>query len=328
MILDTNLTRYNVLKFLVNNLSTYIPENSENDQKDFITAISPIQILLKNVEELISESPIITKTQLDIKSKNEGIVSAEIDSKDNMVDKGSAETSDLENKYDEITNLLGKNIIKSEAAFGESEIDLLFLKKITGKELSSKEKTGYACKQLVFKYLKGVTELSEKIFRIYRNQIKEMLDNLSIDYFFNNNNNVVLSKKVNTRGFLSCAYDDSIYTLGLFLIFLENGVLLYVDWIFNKKNQNILQLKSDLDCVLSNCQYFFFLRTLNSELSIKGSRQIRQWCSWEIGKFYQYAVNLERKKFYIDTFNINERPNDLLRDFNNLKRIDELGNDK
>lgn len=327
MILDTILTRYNVFKFLANNLSTYIPENSENNQADFIAAISTIQMLLKNVEGLISEGPGITKKKLDMNSKDEGLFPTETDSKYTMDDKGSVKSGDLENKYNEITKLLEKNITKSEITFGVKEIDLSFLKKKISKDLSSKEKTWYASKQLVFTYIKGVTELSEKIFRIYRKQINKMLNNLSIDSFFNDDNNVVLSKEVSSRGFLSCAYDDNIYTLGLFLFFLEKGILLYVDWIFNKKNQDILQLKSDLDCVLSNCQYFFFLRTLNSELSIKGSRQIRQWCSWEIGKFYQYAVDLERKKFFIDTFNVNEKPNDLLSDFSNLKRIDEIRND-
>lgn len=214
-----------------------------------------------------------------------------------------------------------ENIEKSEEYWSAIKDDLPImdklrdLEKFLDKSKMKEKKTWYAVRQLIFHYLKQVIDLSEKIFNIYIEEITNSLVEVKIDYFGDQSRISVISQEVEERAFLSYAYTDKLYTLGIFLMFLENHILLYVDWIFNEKNNNIKKLKNDIDFILSNCNYFIFLRTPNSELSIKGARHIRQWCSWEIGKFYEYAKTEEKSKYIIDSFGTETKNNDLLENF-------------
>ncbi|HEL9598552.1 TPA: hypothetical protein ACGOW9_001396 [Streptococcus suis] len=107
--------------------------------------------------------------------------------------------------------------------------------------------------------------------------------------------------------FLSHAYLDRLYTLGLFKFFYDKGVYLYIDWMHNtaSNQQNVVPLKQLLGQELDNSNQLLFLRTINSELSISGgNHQVRQWCSWEIGYFEKSkGLNSQNNKlFYIDAY--------------------------
>jgi len=51
--------------------------------------------------------------------------------------------------------------------------------------------------------------------------------------------------------------------------------------------------------VLKNSDQFLFLQSLNSELQIKGSHNIKGWCSWEMGNYYSIK---KREKYYIELY--------------------------
>jgi hypothetical protein len=101
--------------------------------------------------------------------------------------------------------------------------------------------------------------------------------------------------------FLSYAHVDKLYTLGLFHIFKDNGIFLYIDWMNNGEITEVDKLKSTLNKAMEDSKQFLFLRTLNSELGILGSGQIRQWCSWEIGNYY---CKNKQEKFYTNIYEI------------------------
>ena len=101
--------------------------------------------------------------------------------------------------------------------------------------------------------------------------------------------------------FLSHAYTDQPFTISLFKYLYKKHIYLYVDWMHNTKMQT-LNLKDSLIRELSSSHQILFLRTLNSELKLRGgNNQIRQWCAWEIGCFdciNQYNNN----KFYFNVY--------------------------
>lgn len=103
--------------------------------------------------------------------------------------------------------------------------------------------------------------------------------------------------------FLSHAYTDQLFTIALFKCLYDNGIYLYVDWMHNTKMQT-LKLKDSLIRELNSSHQILFLRTLNSELKLRGgNNQIRQWCAWEIGCFdciNQYNNN--NNKFYFNVY--------------------------
>lgn len=94
---------------------------------------------------------------------------------------------------------------------------------------------------------------------------------------FNNNEENGLKTPIN-RVFLSHAFDDHLYTFSLFLFMLKNQVFLYVDWLFCKPLNNGIEIKKNLENELALASQLLFLRTVNSEFSIKGSGNIRGWC--------------------------------------------------
>lgn len=44
------------------------------------------------------------------------------------------------------------------------------------------------------------------------------------------------------------------------------------------------------------------MRTVNSEFSIRGSGNIRGWCSWELGAFYTLNKMQNANKYYIELY--------------------------
>lgn len=123
--------------------------------------------------------------------------------------------------------------------------------------------------------------------------------------------------------FLSHAYIDRVYTLGLFLYFYDKGIYLYIDWMHQEQGLITQKIKSNLLLAINNSAQLLFLRTLNSELGLQGgSRQIRQWCAWEIGTFDYKSNNTRSEGFYIDRYNRQVKSKSLLiQDYQPLRAI-------
>ena len=102
--------------------------------------------------------------------------------------------------------------------------------------------------------------------------------------------------------FLSHAFDDKLYTLSLFIFMLKKGIFLYVDWIFSPNFKNGVDIKNNLSKHLSKSKQLLFLRTVNSEFSIRGNGNIRGWCSWELGTFYTLNKMQSNNKYYIELY--------------------------
>ena len=113
---------------------------------------------------------------------------------------------------------------------------------------------------------------------------------LSLDHFAGN------------KVFLSHAFDDKLYTLALFIFMLKKGIFLYVDWIFSPNFKNGIDIKNNLSKHLSESKQLLFLRTVNSKFSIRGSGNIRGWCSWELGTFYALNKMQSDNKYYIELY--------------------------
>lgn len=108
--------------------------------------------------------------------------------------------------------------------------------------------------------------------------------------------------------FLSYAFDDRAYTLHLHNLFINNGVFLYVDDLFDYGHDNSYSIKKALFPWIKMSKYFIFLRSIKSE-SISS---IRPWCSWEIGNSF---TKPSKKCFKIDIFGVRHSLNKLIGDF-------------
>lgn len=129
------------------------------------------------------------------------------------------------------------------------------------------------------------------------------------DLFVTSFSNLNILDKTSSKGnlvFLSYAYTDKLYTIGLFLFFEKRGILLFIDWMNNPEHLSGYELKVSLNKALTKCEQLLFLRSVNSELSIRGSSQIRQWCSWEIGNYY---CKRPSEKFYTAIYEDKVNPN-------------------
>lgn len=125
--------------------------------------------------------------------------------------------------------------------------------------------------------------------------------------------------------FLSHAYIDRVYTLGLFLYFYDKGIYLYIDWMHQSQGLITKKIKSNLLLAINNSAQLLFMRTLNSELGLQGgSRQIREWCAWEIGAFDYKSNNTSSEGFYIDRYRQNRQVksrSQLIQDYQPLRAI-------
>ena len=100
--------------------------------------------------------------------------------------------------------------------------------------------------------------------------------------------------------FLSYAYDDKLYTIGLFFYFMVKNIFLYVDWMHNGKINNGIKLKYILQQKLRHSKQFLFLDTISSQFQISGNWNIRQWCAWEIGCYNR--LGYFDNKFYLSIY--------------------------
>ena len=128
-----------------------------------------------------------------------------------------------------------------------------------------------------------------------------IINQFKVDGNIPNGNRGMSSYDLN-KVFLSHAYDDKLYTLSLFIFMLKNHIFLYVDWIFSPNFKNGVDIKSNLSKHLSESKQLLFLRTVNSEFSIRGSGNIRGWCSWELGTFYTLNKMQSDDKYYIELY--------------------------
>lgn len=108
-----------------------------------------------------------------------------------------------------------------------------------------------------------------------------------------------------TKVFLSYAYEDRLYTLCLHMYMKVHDILLYVDWLFCPGLDSGKEIKENLSAELESSQQFLFLRTVNSELHIRGNKNVRGWCSWEMGYFYNEKSAQE--KFILELYSRKER---------------------
>lgn len=177
-----------------------------------------------------------------------------------------------------------------------------------------KRKIEMDIRRIISKVLDAITD--------YQNdQIKEI--DAIVQIINENYSNTDANKR--NQVFLSHAFVDRLYTLGLFLYFFEQNVYLYVDWMHQPKNSKTKKLKGNLIQEINNSVQLLFLRTLNSELALQGGkRQIREWCAWEIGTFDYKTNGLDKSRFYINRFRQNKQSksrSQLIQDFQPLRGI-------
>ena len=142
------------------------------------------------------------------------------------------------------------------------------------------------------------------------NSLIKLLSDINNSFIsrFQTNERYIHSSKLNithfawNKVFLSHAFDDKLYTLSLFIFMLKKGIFLYVDWLFSPSFKNGVDIKKNLSKHLSDSKQLLFLRTVNSEFSIRGSGNIRGWCSWELGAFYTLNKMQNANKYYIELY--------------------------
>jgi hypothetical protein len=168
------------------------------------------------------------------------------------------------------------------------------------------------------KNLKEINFDSAKDYRYSFNKLINTLNSINNNYIKKHNTENKFHIKTNFYRilssdknfvFLSHAFDDKLYTFSLFVYFIINGVFLYVDWMWAEEFKNGQDIKTNLNNVLKHSNQLLFLRTVNSELAIKGSGNIRGWCSWELGAFYSSKDNNKNEKFYIEMYNLSGKQN-------------------
>lgn len=108
--------------------------------------------------------------------------------------------------------------------------------------------------------------------------------------------------KNRNKVFLSHAFDDKLYTFSLYIYMCMHGIFLYVDWMWSSQLNDGRLIKSNLSKHLMESSQLLFLRTINSEFNIRGSGNIRGWCSWELGNFYGVNEINKHEKYYIELY--------------------------
>lgn len=88
--------------------------------------------------------------------------------------------------------------------------------------------------------------------------------------------------------------------------------------MWNGVNSNSSITKKILEDELNRSKQLLFLRTINSELRIRGNHNIRRWCSWEIGNFYTKHSD---EKYYTSFYDTTEPSNDILDTFKPMKEV-------
>ncbi|HEL1619794.1 TPA: hypothetical protein TXL63_001653 [Streptococcus suis] len=169
-------------------------------------------------------------------------------------------------------------------------------------------------RRCILKVLNAVTEFQNEQLLDMDNLIEIIKREFPID-----------NGKSKNQVFLSHAYVDRAYTLGLFLFFYSKGIYLYIDWMHQGKGLSSKKIKNNLIPAINNSSQLLFLRTLNSELGLQGgNRLIREWCAWEIGTFDFKSRGQSSEGFYINRYRQNNQVksrSSLIQDYQPLKSI-------
>lgn len=183
----------------------------------------------------------------------------------------------------------------NEVQINDTEKELLDI--IKGNEIIQKY---IEVEENPFKNIKNPKNIFNKILNISIHHSNKLID-IFFDQEINQEpfeffSDIIGSEEKYTKVFLSYAYTDKAYTLALFLSLLNDNILLYVDWMHNKKISSGVNLKMSLNTALRDSQQLLFLRSKNSELHLPGAT-IRPWCAWELGSFYM--LGKKKDKFYL-----------------------------
>lgn len=226
----------------------------------------------------------------------------------------------------ELNGLIHRNLTQNRELF-EQMINKEVMKKQSKEKLKrdyerlleSKETNN---KKLFTKLSAFITNISDRLFT-QKNYIAYM------DKVINNTDPTKFHKV-----FLSYAFKDKLYLLGIFDYFYQNNIFLYIDAFHNVEQTDGEVLKDLLKIELESSKQFLFLRTANSELSMRGSYQIRQWCAWEIGYYdkvcknrinRQNASHIDDDFYYFRVYekriDTNRSVNLLIQSFKQLKSI-------
>lgn len=263
----------------------------DSNEIDLIGVLDNLQIILKEFE--------VISFRYDLDSKVFKKLKTEISSWFNKEEKLKAEISLLINHEE---RLLEHDLSVKDDELKQSDIE------------KNKRKIETDIRRIISKVLDAIAE--------YQNVQINDID--TIVQIINKNYSITDRNKRN-QVFLSYAFVDRLFTLGLFLYFYEQNVYLYIDWMHHPKNPKTKKLKNNLMREIQNSKQLLFLRTLNSELALQGGkRQIREWCAWEIGTFDFKTNGLDRSRFYIDRFRQNRQSksrSQLIQDFQPLLGI-------
>lgn len=288
--MNISFKRYDVIMYLSENIeTTFNMFKVEDKLMEFQLYLSALALLLKDIEDI------------NIKDDNY-----------------------LESNF----NLLMNKIIENESNY-KKFLEENLLEGILGNNsflLKYKDieyKTPYDLKALLLSYMNFVTLLSNKLYENYDEIFKHIANEIKLSNFTNSTSyNQLFNKSYKITGFFSYAYLDKTYSLGIFILFLNHNTLLYLDWLFNNQINCGIKLKEHINSIMKECDFLLFLRTVNSEINSKGTHHIRQWCSWEIGNFYQYQ-NEKSLKFCIHTLGNNQNANILLDDFKIINSMND-----
>lgn len=187
----------------------------------------------------------------------------------------------------------------------------------------NKRKIETDIRSIISNIRRTISKVLDAIANYQNNQIKDIDIDIIVQIINENYSNTGRNKR--NQVFLSHAFVDRLFTLGLFLYFYQQNVYLYVDWMHQSKNSKTKKLKGNLIQEITKSDQLLFLRTLNSELALQGgTRQIREWCAWEIGTFDYKTNGSGRSRFYIDRFRQNKQSksrSQLIQDFKPLREI-------
>lgn len=124
--------------------------------------------------------------------------------------------------------------------------------------------------------------------------------------------------------FLSYAFDDRLYTYALYIYMKSRGVNLFVDWMHNGAINDGRQIKRNISKEIEKADQFLFMRTMNSEFNVRGGN-IRQWCAWELGQFYNYSKG-EDNAFVINLYSKNNKTNSQNNMLHGMKVLSSINN--
>lgn len=191
-------------------------------------------------------------------------------------------------KIEEISRQLQENLSSLNSEFFEElKIELLFLEIeniVENYKIKKSPKTHYYFNSILKILIKWS---NDQIFKnLLGERVKEHIHKLFVE-----DHNMV---------FLSYAFEDHLYTIGLFYYFYSKGIYLYIDWLHNDYIPKGAVLKNSLYTEMNKCNQLLLLQSINMELNLSGNPSIKPWCAWEIGSFYR--KNMAQDKFYISLY--------------------------